>query len=105
MVHVWTPVGSSKAEARRQLIVDRYIAAGRAQLRPHGGKGKRINGLQGLLDSYAQICEHFLWTSSCPVISHGGAVRGSCFVCLRGACCLFAYSALFSCAPAALAFP
>jgi hypothetical protein len=26
-VHVWTPVGSSKAEARRQLIVDRYIAA------------------------------------------------------------------------------
>ena len=26
-VHVWTPVGSSKGEARRQLIVDRYIAA------------------------------------------------------------------------------
>jgi len=26
-VHVWTPVGSSKSEARRQLIVDRYIAA------------------------------------------------------------------------------
>jgi hypothetical protein len=26
-VHVWTPVGSAKAEARRQLIVDRYIAA------------------------------------------------------------------------------
>ena len=26
-VHVWTPVGSSKAEARRALIVDRYIAA------------------------------------------------------------------------------
>ncbi|HZZ11380.1 MAG TPA: DUF308 domain-containing protein [Paraburkholderia sp.] len=26
-VHVWTPVGSAKGEARRQLIVDRYIAA------------------------------------------------------------------------------
>lgn len=26
-VHVWTPVGSSKTQARRQLIVDRYIAA------------------------------------------------------------------------------
>src|SRR5471032_2111196 len=26
-VHVWTPVGSARAEARRQLIVDRYIAA------------------------------------------------------------------------------
>ncbi|MGF6570973.1 uncharacterized membrane protein HdeD (DUF308 family) [Paraburkholderia sp. GAS333] len=26
-VHVWTPVGSAKSEARRQLIVDRYIAA------------------------------------------------------------------------------
>jgi len=26
-VHVWTPVGSSKAEAKRTLIVDRYIAA------------------------------------------------------------------------------
>ncbi|KND60183.1 hypothetical protein BVER_00255c [Candidatus Burkholderia verschuerenii] len=26
-VHVWTPVGSSKMEPRRQLIVDRYIAA------------------------------------------------------------------------------
>ena len=26
-VHVWTPVGSAKGEARRQPIVDRYIAA------------------------------------------------------------------------------
>ncbi len=26
-VHVWTPVGSSKGEARRQPIIDRYIAA------------------------------------------------------------------------------
>jgi len=26
-VHVWTPVGSSKAKARRQPIIDRYIAA------------------------------------------------------------------------------
>ncbi|NPT34710.1 HdeD family acid-resistance protein [Paraburkholderia xenovorans] len=26
-VHVWTPVGSAKSEARRQPIVDRYIAA------------------------------------------------------------------------------
>lgn len=26
-VHVWTPVGTAKSEARRQLIVDRYIAA------------------------------------------------------------------------------
>ncbi|SAL21211.1 membrane protein [Caballeronia terrestris] len=26
-VHVWTPVGTSKMEPRRQLIVDRYIAA------------------------------------------------------------------------------
>jgi len=26
-VHVWTPVGSSKARTKRQLIVDRYIAA------------------------------------------------------------------------------
>ncbi|WGS50933.1 DUF308 domain-containing protein [Paraburkholderia sp. D15] len=26
-VHIWTPVGSAKGEARRQLIVDRYIAA------------------------------------------------------------------------------
>lgn len=26
-VHVWTPVGSSKTQARRQIIVDRYIAA------------------------------------------------------------------------------
>jgi uncharacterized membrane protein HdeD (DUF308 family) len=26
-VHVWTPVGSARTEARRQLIVDRYIAA------------------------------------------------------------------------------
>jgi uncharacterized membrane protein HdeD (DUF308 family) len=26
-VHVWTPVGSARSEARRQLIVDRYIAA------------------------------------------------------------------------------
>jgi uncharacterized membrane protein HdeD (DUF308 family) len=26
-VHVWTPVGSAKTEARRQPIVDRYIAA------------------------------------------------------------------------------
>ncbi|SAL10304.1 membrane protein [Caballeronia peredens] len=26
-VHVWTPVGSAKAQAKRQLIVDRYIAA------------------------------------------------------------------------------
>lgn len=26
-VHVWTPVGSSRAEARRQPIIDRYIAA------------------------------------------------------------------------------
>ena len=26
-VHVWTPVGTSKAEARRQPLIDRYIAA------------------------------------------------------------------------------
>ena len=26
-VHVWTPVGSARTEARRQLVVDRYIAA------------------------------------------------------------------------------
>ncbi|MBB3256075.1 uncharacterized membrane protein HdeD (DUF308 family) [Paraburkholderia bannensis] len=26
-VHVWTPVGSSKSEARRQPVIDRYIAA------------------------------------------------------------------------------
>lgn len=26
-IHIWTPVGSAKAQARRQLIVDRYIAA------------------------------------------------------------------------------
>ena len=26
-VHVWTPVGSAKSEARRQPIIDRYIAA------------------------------------------------------------------------------
>ncbi|WP_028227331.1 HdeD family acid-resistance protein [Paraburkholderia ferrariae] len=26
-VHVWTPVGSSRAEARRQPVIDRYIAA------------------------------------------------------------------------------
>ncbi|WP_321922904.1 HdeD family acid-resistance protein [Paraburkholderia guartelaensis] len=26
-VHVWTPVGSSRAEARRQPLIDRYIAA------------------------------------------------------------------------------
>ncbi|SAK76021.1 HdeD family acid-resistance protein [Caballeronia ptereochthonis] len=26
-VHVWTPVGSARAQPRRQLIVDRYIAA------------------------------------------------------------------------------
>lgn len=26
-VHVWTPVGSAKMEPKRQLIVDRYIAA------------------------------------------------------------------------------
>jgi hypothetical protein len=26
-VHVWTPVGSSKSEVQRRLIVDRYIAA------------------------------------------------------------------------------
>ncbi|QOI55083.1 HdeD family acid-resistance protein [Rouxiella badensis] len=26
-VHIWTPMGSSKAPARRQMIVDRYIAA------------------------------------------------------------------------------
>lgn len=26
-VHIWTPVGSSKAEVRRRLLVDRYIAA------------------------------------------------------------------------------
>jgi uncharacterized membrane protein HdeD (DUF308 family) len=26
-VHVWTPVGTARAEAKRQLIVDRYIAA------------------------------------------------------------------------------
>ncbi|EON16420.1 hypothetical protein CMPELA_02065 [Cupriavidus necator] len=26
-VHVWTPVGSARGEARRQPLVDRYIAA------------------------------------------------------------------------------
>jgi uncharacterized membrane protein HdeD (DUF308 family) len=45
-VHVWTPVGSSRGEARRQPIIDRYIAAvdrngvistGHAALESHEG--------------------------------------------------------------------